>query len=200
VENEILPEGTKLPGMLFQIFSLLLQIAVGLVAGTCLLRMYMHLMRISLSARSGNPLAPFVFALTNWLVLPLRRHVPALGRLDTASALAAYAVVMAKLVLLGLLMGHIPDWLDLLVMSGLELLNLALSSLVWLVLVYAILSWVRAGSDAGYALAQLVEPLLHPLRRVIPQVGGVDLSPLALLVILQVLEIVLRHLSAGLPL
>lgn len=185
----------KLPGMLFQIFSLLLQVAVGLVAGTCLLRMYMHLMRINMSARAGNPLAPFVFAITNWLVLPLRRSVPAMGRLDTASLLAAYAVVLAKFVLLGLVMGHIPYWIDLLVMSGLELLNITLSSLVWLVLIYAMLSWVRAGSDAGYALGQLVEPLLRPLRRVVPQVGGVDLSPLALLVLLQVLEIVLHHLS-----
>ena len=191
-----MPEGTKLLGMLIQIFSLLLQVAVGLVAGTCLLRMYMHLMRINLSARAGNPLAPFVFAMTNWLVLPLRRSVPAIGRLDTASLLAAYALVLAKFVLLGLMMGHIPYWVDLLVMSGLELLNLALSSLVWLVLIYAMLSWVRAGSDVGYALGQLVEPMLQPLRRVIPQIGGVDLSPLALLVLLQVLEIVLHHLSA----
>lgn len=190
-----MPEGTKLRGMLFQIFSLLLQVAVGLVAGTCLLRMYMHLMRINMSARAGNPLAPFVFAITNWLVLPLRRSVPAIGRLDTASLLAAYAVVLAKFVLLGLVMGHIPYWIDLLVMSGLELLNITLSSLVGLVLIYAVLSWVRAGSDAGYALGQLVEPLLRPLRRVVPQVGGVDLSPLALLVLLQVLEIVLHHLS-----
>ena len=66
---------------------------------------------------------------------------------------------------------------------------------MWLVLIYAVLSWVRAGSDAGYALGQLVEPMLRPLRRVVPQVGGVDLSPLALLVLLQVLEIVLHHLS-----
>jgi YggT family protein len=151
--------------MLFQIFSLLLQVAVGLVAGTCLLRMYMHLLRINLSASAGNPLAPFVFAITNWLVLPLRRSVPAIGRIDTASLLAAYAVVLAKFVLLGLVMGVVPYWVDLLVMSGLELLKLTVSSLVWLVLIYAMLSWVRAGSDAGYALGQLVEPMLRPLRR-----------------------------------
>ena len=190
-----MPEGTKLLGMLIQIFSLLLQVAVGLVAGTCLLRTYMHLMRIPLSLRSGNPLAPFVFSLTNWLVLPLRRSVPAIGRLDTASLLAAYAVVLAKFVLLGLVIGHIPYWVDLLALSGLELLKLSLSSLVWLVLIYAVLSWVHAGSDVGYAVGQLVEPLLQPLRRVVPQVGGVDLSPLAVLVILQVLESVLNNLS-----
>ncbi len=67
--------------MLLQIFSLILHFVVGLVAGTCLLRMYMHWQRISLSRSSGNPLAPLVFALTNWIVLPVRRFVPALGRL-----------------------------------------------------------------------------------------------------------------------
>lgn len=192
-------EHTKLMGMWFQIFSLLLQVAVGLVAGTCLLRMYMHLQRVNLSVRAGNPLAPFIFALTNWMVLPLRRHVPAMGRLDTASLLAAYALVLAKAVALGLLVGHVPHWLDLLTLSWFELVHLALSSLTWLVIGYALLSWVRmrsdAGADMGYVLAPLVEPLLRPVRRVVPLIGGVDLAPLVLLLVLQILEIMLQHLS-----
>ena len=57
------------------------------------------------------------------------------------------------------------------------------------------LSFVRPGSDIGYFLAQLVEPLLAPIRRVLPLMGGVDLSPLALLLALQVLEIVLHSLQ-----
>jgi YggT family protein len=56
--------------MLLQIFSLILHFAVGLIAGTCLLRLYMQAMRVNLSRSSGNPLAPFVFAITDWLVLP----------------------------------------------------------------------------------------------------------------------------------
>ena len=83
--------------MLLQIFSLILHFVVGLVAGTCLLRMYMHWQRISLSRSSGNPLGPLVFALTNWIVLPVRRFVPAFGRFDTASGVAAYAVLLAKI-------------------------------------------------------------------------------------------------------
>lgn len=187
-------EPTKLIRMLFQIFSLILQVVVGVVASTCLLRMYMHLQRIPLSARSGNPLAPFIFAITNWIVLPVRRSVPAFGRLDTASLVAAYALLLAKATLLGLISGAIGHWLSVFAHAGFELLSTCLSSLSWLVIIYAVLSWMKAGTEVSYFLAQLVEPLLQPLRRVMPHMGGVDLSPLALLLILQIAEIVLKAL------
>jgi YggT family protein len=67
--------------------------------------------------------------------------------------------------------------------------------MVWLVIAYALLSWIKAGSEAGYFLGRLVEPLLQPFRSVLPQIGGIDLSPLALLVFLQILEIVINHLT-----
>ena len=181
--------------MLLQIFSLILHFAVGLVAGTCLLRMYMHLQRINLSRSGGNPLAPFVFAVTNWLVLPLRRFVPAIGRLDTASLVAAYAVLLAKHSLLWLIAGASAPSLSLLTHAGFELVSVILSSLMWLVIGYALMSWFNTASDARYFLAQLVEPLLRPVRRVLPHMGGVDLSPIALLLLIQIAEIVLRHLQ-----
>lgn len=181
--------------MLFHIFSLLVHAIAGLVAGTCLLRLYMQFQRINLSLRSGNPLAPFIFALTNWLVMPLRRLIPAVGRLDTASLLAAGLVIAAKFVLLSLAAGAVPNGVALVWACVLDLLNTSVSGLAWLVIAYALLSWVSTGSDVRYFLAQLVEPLLQPIRRILPLVGGVDLSPLALLLALQVLEIVLRGLQ-----
>jgi YggT family protein len=179
--------------MLHQIISLLLEVAVGLVASTCLLRLYMQLQRINLSLRMGNPLAPFIFSLTNWLILPLRRVLPAIGRLDTACLVGAYAVVLAKVVLLWLWAGASAHASMLLVLAFVELLHLALSGLSWLVIGYALLSWFRGAADIGYFLSQLIEPLLHPLRRVVPMVGGIDLSPLALLLLIKVAEIVLGH-------
>ncbi len=181
--------------MLFHIFSLLVHAITGLVAGTCLLRLYMQFQRINLSVRAGNPLAPFIFAITNWLVMPLRRVLPAVGRLDTASLVAALVMVVAEFLLLSLVAGALPNGLVLLWACVFELLNICVSGLVWLVIAYAVLSFVRPGSDIGYFLAQLVEPLLAPIRRVLPLMGGVDLSPLALLLALQVLEIVLRGLQ-----
>lgn len=179
--------------MFYQIFSLLLDVAVGLVAGTCLLRLYMQWQRIQLSLRFGNPLAPFIFSLTNWLVLPLRRVLPALGRLDTASLVGAYLVVLGKLSVLWLWAESTVPFSVLTVLAFAELLFLSLSSLSWLVIAYALLSWFRGASDIGYFLAQLIEPLLQPLRRVVPMPGGIDLSPLALLLLIKVAEIVLGH-------
>lgn len=163
--------------MLLQIFSLILHFAVGLVAGTCLLRMYMHLVGINLSRHGGNPLAPFVFAISNWIVLPARRFVPAIGRLDTASLAAAYAVLLAKHSLLWLVAGATSEWLGLFIHAGFELASVILSGLMWLVLIYVLMSWMKTASDAAYFLAQLVEPLLHPIRRVLPQMGAWTCPP-----------------------
>ena len=186
--------------MLLQIFSLILHFAVGLIAGTCLLRLYMQAMRVNLSRSSGNPLAPFVFAITDWLVLPLRRFVPAIGRLDTASLLAAYAVLLIKRVLLWLAAGATTDPLILGLVAVFELVSVVLSGLMWLVLIYVLMSWMRTTSDAAYFLAQLVEPLLEPIRRVLPRMGGVDLSPIGLLLLIQIGEIVLHGVRAELML
>ena len=81
--------------MLYKIVVLLLEVVTGLLTTTCLLRLYMQQQRIPLSARSGNPLGRFVFALTDWIVLPLRRVVPALGPWDMASLVAAFLIQLA---------------------------------------------------------------------------------------------------------
>jgi YggT family protein len=86
--------------------------------------------------------------------------------------------------------------LGLFINAGFELASVILSSLMWLVLIYVFMSWMRTASDAAYVLAQLVEPLLRPIRRVLPHMGTVDLSPIALLLLIQIAEIVLRHLRA----
>jgi YggT family protein len=155
----------------------------------------MHLQRINMSVSGGNPIAPFVFTLTNWIVLPARRFVPAMGRLDTASLVAAYAVLLAKHSLLWILAGATAHWLSLMTSAAFELLNVMLSGLMWLTIAYALMSWFSAATDARYFLAQLVEPLLSPLRRVLPHMGGVDLSPLVLLLLIQIADIVLRNLQ-----
>ncbi|MGY8903021.1 MAG: YggT family protein [Burkholderiales bacterium] len=180
--------------MLIQITSFLLEIAASLLASACLLRLYMQYQKLPF----GNPVGQFVFALTNWLVLPLRRLLPAVGRWDTASAVAAYALVWVKLLLLSLLVSGFavnPLWLSL--GAVFALLRLAISALTGLLIVYAIASWLRSDSPMIDLLERLCAPLLRPLRRVMPLVGGIDLSPLVLLVLLQVLTIVLAHLQAS---
>jgi uncharacterized protein YggT (Ycf19 family) len=85
--------------MLYQIISFLLDVAVGLLGGACLLRLYMQWQRVPF----GNPVGRFVFALTDWLVLPLRRVLPPMGRLDTASLVGAFVLELAQYAVLWLL-------------------------------------------------------------------------------------------------
>jgi YggT family protein len=183
--------------MLYQIVSLLLEVVVGVVGGACLLRLYMQFLRIPMSARSGNPLGRFVFALTDWVVLPLRRLLPSLGALDTASLAAAFVLQLAKFALLWLVAGAGAGLFVLPVLAVFGLLSMAISGLTVAVIVYAILSWVPTSSVISGVMARLIEPLVRPVRRVLPLVGGIDLSPLVLLLLLQVAAIVLSGLQGG---
>lgn len=180
--------------MLYQIFSFLLDIAIGVLGGACLLRAYMQRQRIPFS----NPVGRFVFALTDWLVLPLRRLMPSYTNWDLASLLAAFLLALLEQLLLNLLgAGAIRPVLVLVpVLALFGLARLAISGLTGLVIVYAILSWFPSHSPLTDIIGRLCEPLLRPLRRVIPLLGGIDLSPLALLVLLQVAAIVLANLLA----
>ena len=179
--------------MLYQITAFLLDVVTGLLGGACLLRLYMQTQKISF----GNPVGRFVFALTDWLVLPLRRVLPSIKRWDTASVVGAYLLQLAQFGLLWLLGGRGAgaELVPLLAVFG--LLRLVLSALTVLVVVYAIMSWVRTDSPINDVVDRLCAPLLRPFRRMIPLVGGIDLSPLVLLVLLQVGAIALASLQAA---
>jgi YggT family protein len=183
--------------MLYQIVSLLLEVATGLLSGACLLRLYMQYLRIPMSARSGNPLGRFVFALTDWIVLPLRRVLPSIGALDTASLVAAFGLQLAEFAVLWLLSGSAGGFFAVPILAFFGLIRLAISGMTGLVIVYAVLSWVPTQSVITDVIERLVSPPLTPIRRVLPLVGGFDLSPLALLLILQIAAIVLGHLQAA---
>ena len=184
--------------MLLEIVSFVLDVLVGLLAGACLLRWYMQQQRLPF----GNPLGRVVLALSDWLVLPLRQLLPKPSRTDLSSLSAALLLVLAQYALLWLLLGDVGTmWLvPLLALVG--LLRLLLSGLMGMVLVFALLSWVQPGSPLGGVLERLCQPLLRPLRRIIPLVGGLDLSPLVLVVLLQIglmlLGNVLRSAMIGL--
>ena len=176
----------------YQILSFLLDVAAGLFGGAFLLRLYMQHQRVPFN----NPIGRFVFALTDWLVLPLRRVLPAIGRWDTASLLGAYLVELARQSILWAMVGRAGyEWVFLAALVG--LVQLALSAMTALVIIYAILSWVQSDSPIADVIDRLCAPLLRPFRRAIPLVGGIDLSPLALLVVLQVASMLLQGVVRG---
>ena len=179
--------------MLYQIISFLLEVATGLLGSACLLRVYMQYQRISFR----NPVGSLVFALTDWMVLPLRRIIPAVGGWDLASLLGAFLLKLAQYVVLWLMMGAVGSVLVLPVLALVGLVAMVIYGLTGLLILYAVLSWMQTRSPMADIIERMCEPPLRPLRKVIPLVSGVDLSPLELLVILQVLSIVLNHLMGS---
>lgn len=158
---------------------------------------YAFLLRVLLPlARADfrNPLSQAILALTSWLVVPLRRILPPAGRVDTASVVALLAVqVAATLVLFRLQAGALLPVVPLLVTALRSLVLHVLLLYTVLIFIYALLSFVAPGvrSPATALLASLCEPLLMPLRRVLPVVGGLDLSPLVAIIGLQALRLLI---------
>jgi YggT family protein len=180
--------------MLERIFVFLLETSFFLLIGASLLRGWMNWTRISMREQPGS----FVMAITNWLVIPLRRFLPTTilkSRIDWASLIGAALLALAYGLLLAVMFGSmsgadgivLPSTMFALLGFAVKmLLRVALQTLLILVFGFAILSWVQPGSPAYALLGRLIDPLITPLRRVIPTVGGIDLSILALLVLLQI--------------
>ena len=180
--------------MLVQIIAFLLEVLVTLVGGACVLRVYMRWQGVNLS----HPVGRFVQALSDWLVLPLRRVIRPSGKIDLSCLLGAVLVqLLHYLVLWAVLWGAAsPVLIPLLALFG--LLRMVLTGLIGILLIHAILSWVQPHAPVAPILARLSEPVLRPLRRIIPLVGNVDLSPLVALIALQVLLMVLANVQFNL--
>jgi YggT family protein len=136
--------------------------------------------------------------LTNWLVMPLRKIIPSVGRIDSACIIGAYLIMLTKVFLIGLLLGTIPPIVSLLIGSVLELIGLVLSILVVLIIANVVLSWVGRGSPTQYMLSEILNPMLVPIKRILPSMGPLDLSPLILLVLIQIAQIVLSNIARAL--
>ncbi|MBU3621736.1 YggT family protein [Polynucleobacter sp. CS-Odin-A6] len=180
--------------MFIQIANLLLQVLVSVVAGACLLRCYLQWLAFNLGTGQNKTIGAYILPLSNWIVLPLRRVIPSVGRFDVASFVAAYLLILGKIAILLWISGVFLPGLSWPIMAFIDLLDLILSGLVGLVFASVILSWVSAGSQIQYLISLLVDPLLAPIRKALPNFGALDLSPLALLLILQVLQIVVSNL------
>ena len=149
----------------------------------------------------------FILATTDWLVLPLRRVVPGLFGLDIASLLPAWAVqtlmVFIEFALRGIDLGGNPlgALLGVWGIGLVELMRMMVYLLMGVVLASAILSWVNPYAPMAPIINALAEPFLRPIRQVVPMIANVDLSPLVLLLVLQVVLVLLGSLQgAFLPL
>lgn len=174
--------------LLLEVVQMLLNTAAALLGGGLLLRVYLSWLRIA----GRNPLYQLSWALTEWLVKPFRALVPGRARLDWACVAAALAVALAFVLLMRLIgIGAVPDW-ALLVPQALGLIvHWALYMLTVLVFIYVLLSLVNPHAPLAPTFDLLTRPLLAPFRRVLPPIGGFDLSPIAFLLVVQILLLVL---------
>lgn len=140
-----------------------------------------------------NPITRFIINCTQPIVAPLRRLLPTYHGIEFATLVWILIIATLKFFLIGLVIVGLPKVpAGLLVLACANALKLLLNTFFYAILLQAILSWVQPGySPLGELLFQITTPIMRPIRRVIPPLGGIDISPLPALIILQLLLIVL---------
>ncbi len=179
-----------------EISGYLVQTLLSLYLLTMLLRFVLQLVR----ADFYNPISQFLVKVTNPLVLPLRRVLPGFAGLDMASLVLALLLQLAGIIALLLINGlGLPNILLLLVWSVIGLVGLLVNIYFFALLAMIILSWVAPGSNhpAIYLLHQITEPVMAPVRKALPAMGGMDFSPILVFILINVIQIALRHMAAG---
>jgi len=186
--------------MLNNALAYLIDVFFGLFTYTLLMRLAMQLMR----APFRNPLGQAVMALTDWIVKPLRKVLPGFRGIDWATVVAAFVLQFAWLLALQLAFSRGFAFFG----PGIAFLLLAtiialVKALLWIVIIVvfaqAILSWVAPDGPLAGVLNALTFPVLRPVRRIVPPIGGtLDLSPLIVIVIAQlVLMTIVPWLESG---
>lgn len=137
-----------------------------------------------------NPFSQFVVKITQPIVGPLRRIIPSLGLIDSASLLLAFLLMTIKYPLLVLIQsGSMSVSLYNLLFGVISLVKAAGYLIFWVMIIRALMSWVSQGrSPMDYLLHQLTEPLMAPIRRILPAMGGIDFSAMVVILILYLIN------------
>ncbi len=176
---------------LTQVGLLLIQTLFGLYMLIVMLRFLLQLVR----ADFYNPISQFIVKATNPLLVPMRRVIPGFGGIDFSSLLLAYMVQLIALVLIMLILGGPLKPPLLLVWSLFGVAGMMVSVYFWGLLLVVILSWIAPGSPnpAVMLINQIINPMMEPIRKRMPDMGGIDLSPLIALLILQIVRILIDY-------
>ncbi len=170
---------------------------IGTIARLYLLVLLIRLLLPWIPVNYRNPLTQAILSLTSPLVVPLRRLIPPIGKLDTATVLVAYAVQYLTIFVILLINGTSASILAIASTSVIELVTLCIMLFVFAIFIRVILSWLGGGgyNPAANMITALTEPVLRPFRRLLPPMGGLDLSPLAAMILLMALNILIRGLA-----
>lgn len=167
--------------------TFLISTLFGLYILLVMLRFLLQLVR----ADFYNPISQFVVKATDPPLRPLRRHVPGLAGIDLSTLVLMLGLKIVELWLTFKVSGQSAQFAGLLIISVAELLSLALNVFLVSILIQVVLSWVNPGAynPATKLLYSLNEPLLTPARRLIPPISGLDLSPIVVLIAIQLIKI-----------
>ena len=185
----------------------LVEIGIYLLRTVATLYVTLVLIRFLLQVAKAdfyNPISQFIVKATNPVLLPLRKIIPGLFGLDLASIVLAILVQMIAIFSIYLLAGYgLVNPANVLVWSVIALVATLTKFLFFSIIISIIFSWIAPGSyhPALVLLQQINEPILGPIRRLLPPMGGIDFSPILVFVLLNVIDIAIQHLahSAGMP-
>jgi YggT family protein len=170
-----------------QAIVFLLDAVVGFFCALFVLRFMMQATRVSFAGQIGD----FVVRLTNWAVKPLRKIIPGVGGFDWASMIAALSLqLLLSVLLIGFSGSAISADPGMIAMMAVwfalrALLRLAIYILIGAMILLAVLSWINPYSPLAAPANQLTQPLLDPIRRIVPTISGIDLAPLVAILLLQ---------------
>jgi len=157
-----------------------------------LLRFWLPLLHIDFR----NPLAQGILRITSPAIVPLRRLLPPVGRIDTATVLILLVLQILAIVLLLLLTNRMYDPLSIGIVAIIELAAHSMNMFFFVVLISVILSWIAPQTyhPVVAMVSSMAEPVLRPFRRMLPSLGGLDISPIFAIILLQAGVIFLRSL------
>ncbi|MEZ5570549.1 MAG: YggT family protein [Halioglobus sp.] len=181
---------------MYAILTYLIQTLLSLFLVAMLLRFLLQLVR----ADFYNPISQFIVKITNPLVVPVRKIVPGYGKLDFASLLLAVILQILGIAAIFMInVGALPSPVLLLLGGLLGVAALLVQIYFFALLAMIILSWVAQGSHhpAIFLLYQITEPVMAPVRKILPPMGGLDFSPILVFVLINVVQIMLQHMAAA---
>jgi YggT family protein len=184
--------------MFGDIFRFLLEITFTLFGTALVLRIWIHAVRL----HPFNPFCRTIYQFTNWLVLPIRKAIPAGKNIDWATVVAAWLTAMMYMLLIWLVaigslipLSLIPATLG---ASALLVAKWTVNAIVWMALIQAVLSWVQPLSPLMPLLQTLTAPMLAPIRRILPNKSSIDFSPLVLFIMAQIVLMILSRIMFNL--
>jgi YggT family protein len=149
-----------------------------------------RILLVAVHADFFNPLSQFIIKLTKGVIVPLRRVIPNFKNIELASVLLLLILECVKFTLLGLIADNSINYAGIVVLATADALKALVNLIFYAILIQAIMSWINQGYNAVSAIiAKITAPIMRPFRRTIPPIGGIDVSPIAVMLLLQLIII-----------